>query len=810
MKNYFPKNQCVFINLRCLSVFFTFFYLTTVVGNTYPKKENVKKMPPLRTINCSTLTEILTAMANAQAGDEIIIQPGTYESVMKIKDIYAKFNYFSCGANGTAANPIILRGASSTNIPVLRVAESLKFLGPTLGITGDYWIIKDLEFSNGQKGIMMDGAYNCQLINVTVHTTGEEAIHLRHGSSNNLIQNCKIYNAGIQDPGNGEGIYVGSDQKVHFNPTAVPNSTYDPNVLNNTIEGCTFGVDIRAEAIDVKEGSQNTIIRNCSFLATGISGMNSADSFIDLKGGYVYVYGNTFDVGTSTIIASAVDFQQRDAGTNTGYRQAIFNNTLLLGSRSFIPTARRQGGKPSEIHVWNNTRTPASADFPTADPQTPVTLKYVIQTCPAWNILPCGTVVTPTNAVPTVSITSPANGTSNTAGASITITATAADSDGTISKVSFYRGTTLLGEDTSSPYQYTITSATAGNYAITAKATDNSSASTTSSVVNITVSTTVVTPTNVAPTVSITSPTNGTTYTSGASIAITATATDSDGTISKVGFYNGTTLLGEDNTSPYQYTITSASAGSYSITAKATDNSSASSTSAVVNLTVSAPTTGGTVCNFGTPTANALDSFDRITFTKMYVLGSGGPSNTNFKSLKINWILATKTLNQFGYNTVNGVPAYYVELKATAVQNFGASNPAINIIDSGYPGLDGEYWVTKKGLNLILVSKTKGYTLYFTNETTAPSCSASRINSQDVNAEMITVNPNPASDLVNLSGLTSDTIVTVIDMQGKTIISKKLNTNENKMDVSTLKTGIYILNAQYGDYVQNIRLNITR
>lgn len=91
------------------------------------------------------------------------------------------------------------------------------------------------------------------------------------------------------------------------------------------------------------------------------------------------------------------------------------------------------------------------------------------------------------NAAPTVSITSPVNGASFTAPATITINATAADSDGTITKVEFFQGSTKIGEDLSSPYSITWTNVATGSYSLTAKATDDSSAVTTSAPVNITV-----------------------------------------------------------------------------------------------------------------------------------------------------------------------------------------------------------------------------------------------------------------------------------------------------------------------------------
>jgi subtilase family serine protease len=93
------------------------------------------------------------------------------------------------------------------------------------------------------------------------------------------------------------------------------------------------------------------------------------------------------------------------------------------------------------------------------------------------------------NAPPTVSVTAPANNASYTAPASITINASASDSDG-IQKVEFYQGSTKLGEDLASPYSYNWTGVAAGTYSITAKAFDNGSpqTSTTSSAISVTVS----------------------------------------------------------------------------------------------------------------------------------------------------------------------------------------------------------------------------------------------------------------------------------------------------------------------------------
>ncbi|MCA8832963.1 galactose-binding domain-containing protein [Hymenobacter pini] len=116
-------------------------------------------------------------------------------------------------------------------------------------------------------------------------------------------------------------------------------------------------------------------------------------------------------------------------------------------------------------------------------------------------------------------------------------------------------------------------------------------------------------PSNVAPTVSLTSPANGATFTAPASISISANAADSDGSISKVEFYQGTTLLGTATTSPYSYTWSNVAVGTYSLTAKATDNAGATTTSGAVSVTVgSAPTATNLALNKPTFTSSTENS----------------------------------------------------------------------------------------------------------------------------------------------------------------------------------------------------------
>ncbi len=94
---------------------------------------------------------------------------------------------------------------------------------------------------------------------------------------------------------------------------------------------------------------------------------------------------------------------------------------------------------------------------------------------------------------------------------------------------------------------------------------------------------------NPPPTASITSPANGSSFATGANIVISANASDSNGSVSKVQFYRGQTLVGTDSTAPYSVSWSNAAAGSYSLKAVATDNGRAMGSSALVNITVATP-----------------------------------------------------------------------------------------------------------------------------------------------------------------------------------------------------------------------------
>jgi hypothetical protein len=91
---------------------------------------------------------------------------------------------------------------------------------------------------------------------------------------------------------------------------------------------------------------------------------------------------------------------------------------------------------------------------------------------------------------------------------------------------------------------------------------------------------------NNPPYVGLTSPVDSASFNAGGNITLAASAMDFDGTITKVEFFQGTTKLGEDSSSPFSFSWNNVPAGFYVLTARATDNAGASSISESVEVFV--------------------------------------------------------------------------------------------------------------------------------------------------------------------------------------------------------------------------------
>jgi bacillolysin len=106
---------------------------------------------------------------------------------------------------------------------------------------------------------------------------------------------------------------------------------------------------------------------------------------------------------------------------------------------------------------------------------------------------------------------------------------------------------------------------------------------------------------NTAPGVTLTSPTANAAFIAPATVQVTANASDLNGTVTRVEFYSGGTLLFTDTTASYGMTWANLPAGVYTVYARAYDNQGASSITAPVRFTVNPPAPAGILNRVGAP-----------------------------------------------------------------------------------------------------------------------------------------------------------------------------------------------------------------
>lgn len=277
------------------------------------------------------------AFDNAAPGDVIELRSGSYNGK------------FHIARSGRAGKPITLQG------PAGAVLSNKSGYGLYVE-NAAYWKLTGFTVGNSKKGVVLDGASHILIDGLTVRDIGQEAIHFRKNSHDNAVVGTTVRDTGKADPQFGEALYVGSAKsnwKSLMGSSKKPDRTHDTCFADNTI-----GPNVRAEGIDIKEGSYNTFVLRNRFDLKGISGRNYSDSAIDAKGSYIYLYGNTFVNSGPTFLARITDVSGKTVG---GKRVPDAIQSHRIANPANAPSG-------TNIWVWGNQADLASDQAPRGYP----------------------------------------------------------------------------------------------------------------------------------------------------------------------------------------------------------------------------------------------------------------------------------------------------------------------------------------------------------------------------------------------------------------------------------------------------------
>lgn len=257
------------------------------------------------TVLVETADELVAALAAAAPGDVIAMAPGTYTG------------NFVATASGTAEKPIALCGTADSILDGGDVEKGYVFHLDA----AQYWQLTGFSVTNGQKGVMADTTVGSVIEGLTVSRTGDEAVHLRNFSTDNVVRNNTISDTGHRKPKFGEGIYIGTAESNWCDISDCQPDRSDRNVVEgNTISATT------SESVDIKEGTTGGVLRNNTFDG---SSLQEADSWVDVKGNDWLIEGNT---GTNSYLDG---FQTHEILDGWGTGNTFTNNSATVNGDGF-------------------------------------------------------------------------------------------------------------------------------------------------------------------------------------------------------------------------------------------------------------------------------------------------------------------------------------------------------------------------------------------------------------------------------------------------------------------------------------------
>jgi hypothetical protein len=215
-------------------------------------------------------TSLKLALSTAMPGTVISLAAGTYSG------------HFLANVSGTEAAPISLCGAPDAVIDGGGVKT-----GYALHVDkASWWRLVGFSIRGAQKGLVVDHGTHILISGLHISGVGDEALHLREFSTDNIVERVTISGTGVLRSKFGEGIYVGTAVSNWCQYTGCSPDASDRNLIrDNDISETT------AENIDIKEGTTGGQVTGNHLSGLGMVA-SAGTAWINAKGNGWTISGN--------------------------------------------------------------------------------------------------------------------------------------------------------------------------------------------------------------------------------------------------------------------------------------------------------------------------------------------------------------------------------------------------------------------------------------------------------------------------------------------------------------------------------------
>lgn len=265
-----------------------------------PVQTACSEIPHSRLVSVSTSAQLHSALSGAQPGDLIQMADGTYGDGSE----------FRANVAGTETQRITLCGSANAVIN----GGTLSSLSGINATGANYWTFSGFTITNAQFGFYGQKSSHMILQGLTIHSIGQEAIEIAVFSKHNAIIGNRIYDTGRIVAEWGEAIYIGSYYTKWCTVTGcAPDASDSTLIADNTI-----GPDVRAEHVDLKEGTTGGEVRNNTFDGRGMV-MSQGSGLSGYPASWVIIRGNSYSVHDNTGTTALVAGFRVNNETNTGW-----------------------------------------------------------------------------------------------------------------------------------------------------------------------------------------------------------------------------------------------------------------------------------------------------------------------------------------------------------------------------------------------------------------------------------------------------------------------------------------------------------